>query len=166
MKAILSRLDLVQKLVLVAIPLGLLHHADHVGRADHSSWPFRPEVGPFTFTLLIYPVLVLVFVARRGHWSRAVGLGLVALFTLLAHTLIEPPQQIYGTWANNLSTPAPLYTVDPEYMHNRFDVESPLLGVLATVLSSVLTALLLVTWAVSIRDARAMTRRRRGAHAG
>ena len=72
MKAILSRLDLVQKLVLVAIPLGLLHHADHVGRADHSSWPFRPEVGPFTFTLLIYPVLVLVFVARRGHWSRAV----------------------------------------------------------------------------------------------
>jgi hypothetical protein len=149
-----GRLDLVQKLVLVAIGLGLLHHADHVGRADHSSWPFRPEVGPFTFTLLIYPVLVLVLLAGGRHWLRVVGLGAVALFTLLAHTLIEPPQQIYGTWANNLSTPAPLYTVDPEHMHNLLDVQSPLLGVLATILSTVLTALLLVAWAVAIRDAR------------
>ena len=150
----LGRLDLVQKLVLVAIGLGLLHHADHVGRAGHSSWPFRPEVGPFTFTLLIYPVLVLVLLAGGRHWLRVVGLGVVALFTLLAHTLIEPPQQIYGTWANNLSTPAPLYTVDPEHMHNLLDVQSPLLGVLATILSTVLTALLLVAWAVAIRDAR------------
>jgi hypothetical protein len=150
----LTRLDLVQKLVLAAIPLGLLHHADHVGRADHSSWPFRPELGPFTFTLLIYPVLVLVLLAPRGHWVRVLGLGLVSLFTLLAHTLIEPPQQIYGTWANNLSTPAPLYSLDPEHTHNLFDVESPLLGILATVLSIALTALLLLAWAVTIRDAR------------
>ncbi|MDQ3931447.1 MAG: hypothetical protein M3252_01210 [Actinomycetota bacterium] len=69
--AMLRRFDLVQKLVLIVIPLGLLHHADHVGRADHSSWPFRPEVGPFTFTLLIYPVLVLVLLARRQHWMRS-----------------------------------------------------------------------------------------------
>lgn len=151
---ILRRLDTVQKLVLIAIPLGLLHHADHVGRADHSSWPFRPEVGPFTFTLLIYPVLVLVLLAPRRHWGRVVGLGLVSLFTLLAHSLIEPPQQIYRTWADNLSTPAPLYSVDPEHMHNLLDAESPLLGALATTLSIVLTALLLVAWAVAIRDAR------------
>lgn len=153
-RSMLTHLDLVQKLILVVIPLGLLRHADHVGHADHSSWPFRPEVGPFTFTLLIYPVLVLVYLARRGHWVRVAGLGLVSLFTLLAHTLIEPPQQIYGTWANNLSTPAPLYSVDPKHLHNLFDVESPLLGVLATVLSIVLTALLLLAWAVAIRDAR------------
>jgi hypothetical protein len=38
MSTTLSRLDLVQKLMLVVIPLGLLHHADHVGRADHRSW--------------------------------------------------------------------------------------------------------------------------------
>lgn len=140
----LSRLDLVQKLVLIAIPLGLLHHADHVGRADHSAWPFRPEVGAFTYTLLIYPVLVLVLLAGERHWIRVALLGIVSLFTLLAHTLIEPPQQIYGTWANNLSTPALLYSVDPEHMHNLFDIESPLLGGLATALSIVLTALLLV----------------------
>jgi hypothetical protein len=150
----LRRLDLVQKLVLIAIPLGLLHHADHVGRADHSAWPFRPEVGPFTFTLLIYPVLVLVLLARGRQWVRVTGLGLVALFTLFAHTLVEPPQQIYGTWANNLSTPALLYDVDPEHMHNLLDVEWPWLGVLTAVLSVVLTLLLLVAWVVAIRDAR------------
>ena len=148
----LSPLDLVQKLILLVIPLGLLHHADHVGRADHSSWPFRPEIGPFTFTLLIYPVLVLVFLARRGHWPRVVGLGLVSLFTLFAHILIEPPQQIYRTWADNMSTPAPLYSVDPEHVHNLFDIESPPLGVLATALTIALTGLLLAAWAVSMRD--------------
>ena len=148
-----SRLDPVQKLVLVIIPLGLLHHADHVGRADHSSWPFRPEVGPFTITLLIYPVLVLVFLARERPWARVVGLGLVSLFTLLAHSLIEPPQQIYGTWAHNLSTPAPLYSVDAEHVHNLLNTHSPLLGILATVLTVALTVLLLGAWAVAIRDA-------------
>lgn len=148
------RLDPVQAFILVIIPLGLLHHADHVGRADHSSWPFRPEVGPFTVTLLIYPVLVLVFLARRRPWVRVAGLGVVSLFTLLAHTMIEPPQQIYGTWANNLSTDALLYSVDREHMHNLFGIESPSLGVLATVLTAVLTVLLLVAWAVALRDAR------------
>jgi hypothetical protein len=154
MTTLLSRLDGVQKLVLLAIPLGLLHHADHVARADHSAWPFRPEVGPFTYTLLSYAVLVTVFFARDRHWVRVAGLGVVALFTLFAHTLIEPPQQIYGTWANNLSTDAPLYSVDPEYMHNLFDAEWPLAGLLATVLAIVLTGLLIVAWGVAIRMAR------------
>jgi hypothetical protein len=122
--------------------------------ADHSSWPFRPELGPFTFTLLIYPVLLFVFVARHGHWMRVVGLGLVSLFTLVAHSLIEPPQQIYGTWANNLSTAAPLYAVDPEQMHNLLGVESPLLGGPASIISVVLTGLLLVAAVVAIGDAR------------
>ena len=153
MPSLWRRLDIVQKLVLVVIPLGLLHHADHVGRADHSSWPFRPEVGPFTFTLLIYPVLLAVLVTRR-HWVRVVGLGLVSLVTLFAHSLIEPPHQIYGTWANNLSTNALLYTVDPEHMHNLFTVESPLLGGLAAALSVVLTLLLIAAWVLAIRDAR------------
>lgn len=153
MRKLWTRLDAVQKLIVVIVPLGLLHHADHIGRADHSSWPFRSELGPFTFTLLIYPVLALAFRARRGHWTRPVALGLVAAFTLVAHTLIEPPGQIYGTWANNLSTDAPLYSVDPEYMRNLFDSELPLLGNLATILSIVLTALVLLSAVVAIRDA-------------
>ena len=68
--------------------------------------------------------------------------------------MIEPPQQIYGTWANNLSTDALLYTVDREHMHNLLGVESPALGVTATVLTVVLTALLLAAWALAMRDVR------------
>ncbi len=151
----LASLDPVQKFIVAVIPLGLLHHADHVGRADHSSWPFRSELGPFTFTLLIYPVLVAALFASRGRWARPVGLGVVAIFTFVAHTLIEPPGQIYGTWANNLSTDAPLYTVDLEHMHNRFDRDLPLLGNLATILSIVLTGLLLVAAVLSIRHTTA-----------
>jgi hypothetical protein len=148
-------LDSVQKLIVVIVPLGLLHHADHVGRADHSSWPFRPELGPFTFTLLIYPALALAYIARAGSWIRAASLVIVAIFTFGAHTLIEPPGQIYGTWANNLSTDAPLYTVDPEHLHNRFDRDLPVLGNLATTLSIVLTGLLLVVAYVAVHDALA-----------
>ena len=85
---------------------------------------------------------------------RIAGLGVVSLFTLLAHTLIEPPQQIFLTWAENRSTPAPLYSVDPEHVHNALDIESPFLGTLASALAIILTALLLVTWLVAIRDAR------------
>jgi hypothetical protein len=92
--------------------------------------------------------------ARHGGWVRVIGLGLVSLFTLLAHTLIEPPQQIYRTWADNLSTPAPLYQVDPDKLHNIFNAEYPVLGVLANIVTIALTVLLLVAWAVSIRDLR------------
>jgi hypothetical protein len=144
--------DTVQKLVLVIIPLGLIHHVDHVGRADHSSWPFRPELGPFTFTLLFYPILVAVLLTRN-HRVRVVGLGIVSLATLFSHTLVEPPQQVYGTWANNLSTPAPFYTVDPKYMHNLLGVESPILGTLAAFVSIAVTVLLLATWFIAMRDA-------------
>jgi len=39
--------------ILVAIMVvGIIHHTDHVLRFDHSGWPFRPEVNPFTFSLL------------------------------------------------------------------------------------------------------------------
>jgi len=154
-----ARLDPVQKLIIVIIPLGLLHHADHVGRADHSSWPFRSELGPFTFTLLIYPVLIAAFLASRNSRLRAAGLTVAAVGVLVAHTLIEPPGQIYGTWANNLSTAAPLYSVDPQYMNNRFDRNLPLLGYLATILSIVLTGLLIVAAALALRRAKASRRR-------
>lgn len=55
---------------------------------------------------------------------------------------------------NNLSTPAPLYNVEAEHMHNLFNIESPLLGILATLVTTVLTALLLVAFTVAIRDTR------------
>jgi hypothetical protein len=104
--------------------------------------------------LLATPGAILFgFAAGYVIWRAA-----AERITLLAHTVIEPPQQIHGTWANNLSTPALLYQVDPRHMHNLYNVESPVLGILATIVSTVLTALLLTAWAIATRDAR---RRRR-----
>jgi hypothetical protein len=37
---------------------GVLHHIDHVVRGNHSGWPFREEVTPFTFSLLVYALLL------------------------------------------------------------------------------------------------------------
>jgi hypothetical protein len=143
-----------EKLVVTIVPLGLLHHVDHVLRGDHSGWPFRPDPTAFTFTLLIYPLLAIAWYSRHKTWTRVWIVGIIATFVVLAHTLIEPPQQIYGTWAYNRSTDAVLYAVDPEHIHNLLNVESPMVGATAAVLSIVLTALLVVAFVVALRDAR------------
>jgi hypothetical protein len=149
----LARLSLFAQLVVIIVPLGILHHIDHVLRADHAGWPFRPEVTAFTFTLLIYPLLALAWSMGAKPWLRAGIMGIIALFVLGAHTLIEPPQQIYGTWANNRSTDAVLYTVDLEHVHNLLNIESPLLGIIAALLSIALTAVIIIAFIVAVRDA-------------
>ena len=45
-------------LAIAIVVFGLLHHADHVFRGNHSGWPFTANVTPFTFSLLIYPLLI------------------------------------------------------------------------------------------------------------
>ena len=37
---------------------GLVHHVDHVVRGNHSGWPFEQAITPFTFSLLIYALLL------------------------------------------------------------------------------------------------------------
>jgi hypothetical protein len=143
-----------EKVVTAIAVLGILHHVDHVLRGDHSGWPFRPEVTAFTFTLLIYPALAFAWRMRRKPWVRAGAIGVVATFVLFAHTLIEPPQQIYGTWAHNRSTNALLYTVDPEHLRNLLDIKSPVLGWIAAALAVVLTLLLIYAFVIAVRDAR------------
>jgi predicted lysophospholipase L1 biosynthesis ABC-type transport system permease subunit len=143
-----------EKLLLAIVPLGILHHVDHVLRSDHAGWPFRPEVTAFTFTLLIYPILAFAWRLGTRSQLRALSIGIVAAFVLLAHTLIEPPQQIYGTWAHNRSTDALLYTVDPEHTNNLFNVQSPLAGAVAASLAVLLTGLIITAFFVAVRDVR------------
>lgn len=150
----MDRLTLTERLILVIVPLGILHHVDHVLRADHAGWPFRPEVRIFTVTLVIYPLLALAYAMRSRPWVRTGIISTVAFFTVFAHTLIELPGQIYGTWAHNLSMDALLYTVDPEHQHNLLDGEFPVVGGVATGVSTVLTGLLVVAAIVAVRDAR------------
>jgi hypothetical protein len=148
-------LSLSEKLILSIFPLGILHHIDHALRGDHSGWPFRPEVTLFTFTLLIYPILAATFASymRSRRRLRAGVVGTVAAFVLLAHTLIEPPQQIFGMWAYNRSTDALLYSVDPEHLHNLLNIESPVVGAAAALLSVVLTVIAIAAFIVAYREA-------------
>jgi len=46
----------------------VLHHTDHVIRGNHSGWPFQAEVTPFTFSLLIYALILPgIYLTSRGR---------------------------------------------------------------------------------------------------
>jgi len=51
-----------------ATVISILHHVEHVARGKRSGWPFQAEVTPFTFSLLIY-VLILpgIYLIARGR---------------------------------------------------------------------------------------------------
>ena len=67
-----------------AVFFSVLHHADHVIRGSHSGWPFQAEVTPFTYSLLIYAlVLPGIYLTARGRdvagYHLFVALGGLAL---------------------------------------------------------------------------------------
>ena len=74
--------------VLVSTLLGAAHHVDHVVRGNHVGWPITPEVNPFTYSLLIYPLLAvglyLTLTRRAGarYWPDffALSAGMLAYF--------------------------------------------------------------------------------------
>ncbi|MCA1716015.1 MAG: hypothetical protein LC781_03850 [Actinobacteria bacterium] len=131
----------------VVTVFGVLHHVDHVGRGNHSGWPFEEAVTPFTFSLLIYALLLPgIFMNLRG-WVVAgwwlfvalVGVVLVFFVHFVSAEREAPVRDIYAVYG------------------------SPVWGVLALV---VLTGLLfgLVTLAVTafraVVASRAQGRRR------
>ncbi|CAN5641574.1 hypothetical protein BH20ACI3_BH20ACI3_42190 [soil metagenome] len=88
-----------EKLLLLATAVALVHHIDHVLRVDHSGWPFTPEVSPFTFSLVIYPIFLFVFFSKSKPWYRVAGTALLFLFSVFAHAVLETPMDQYHTWA-------------------------------------------------------------------
>jgi len=138
-----------EKALLVALALGILHHIDHVLRVDHSGWPFRPNVTPFTYSLLVYPIGLAVLAARSRPWLRV---GLVAFLFLAiqaAHTFVEPPSAQYGVWARG-------YSLEPYALHqpNLLHVHSPTLGVLSAGLAITLSLVLIAALIGFIGEAR------------
>ncbi|MDO8604385.1 MAG: hypothetical protein Q7K40_03245 [bacterium] len=83
--------------------VGIIHHLDHVLRYDHSGWPFRPEISPFTFSLLVYPVIVSLFIIKNKMY-RVCASGVLALLVILAHIFLETPIDQFSTWAHNSSS--------------------------------------------------------------
>jgi Zn-dependent membrane protease YugP len=107
----LSRTNLRRWLLIAATAVtifGLLHHADHVVRGNHSGWPFQDEVSPFTFSLLIYALLVPgLYLTFRGRLMAAYWLVTsVVLFAVvtLAHFVGSereaPIRDIYAVYAS------------------------------------------------------------------
>ncbi len=86
---------------------GVLHHIDHVVRGNHSGWPFREEVTPFTFSLLVYALLLpgiymnLRGLVAAGWWlfTATVALALVAFVHFLSGEEREAPiRDIFGVY--------------------------------------------------------------------
>ncbi|HEX8488656.1 MAG TPA: hypothetical protein VF642_08945 [Propionibacteriaceae bacterium] len=149
----LTKLSLSERLIVLAAGLGLLHHTDHVLRFDHSGWPFRPEVSPFTYSLLVYPLLVGVFVLRSYPWMRVALMVLVFLGLQVAHVFFEPPSHQYGTWARGHGQ-TPSGAKPP----NLLEIAAPLLGVLSAGLSIILSLITLATIVSLVRDALTASR--------
>ena len=91
----------------VATLLGLAHHLDHVIRGNHVGWPITPEVNPFTYSLVIYPLVVLGFTlsltgqAGARYWTVVMtfGAGMLVFFHL-SPWAVEPPGDVILPYAN------------------------------------------------------------------
>jgi hypothetical protein len=88
-------------LIALAMVLSLGHHIDHVIRGNNVGWPVDPEVNAFTYSLAIYPLIVIGLILHRagkvgpGFWAFLSGGG--ALFLAVIHfapDAIEPPSEI------------------------------------------------------------------------
>lgn len=137
-----------EKLLLLTLFLAVIHHVDHILRIDHSGWPFLPRVSPFTYSLLVYPVFVSLFLTRSHPWYRVVATAGLFLFATLAHIFFEPMQDKFHTWTFGSNLPG---HVGEE---NMLRINSPVLGVLSIVLAALLSLALFITLLAFIRDAR------------
>lgn len=139
---------LTQVLLVLGLILTILHHADHVLRVDHSGWPFRPVVTPFTFSLLAYPmILFALFGPPRLFWTRWILLAIGTALTLLAHTFLESPQMQYTMWADDRSLDS-----QSAGLHNLLDLHSQLVGGVAVAISMTLNAIAALATASMLMD--------------
>jgi hypothetical protein len=112
--------------------VGILHHLDHILRYDHSGWPFRPEITPFTFSLLVYPVIVSLFLIKQKTYRISVS-TVLAVLLIGAHIFLETPIDQFTTWAHDSSVFS--YSLGhPNLLH----LSSPLLGIVSVTLGMIL----------------------------
>ena len=91
---------------------GFFHHVDHVIRGNHSGWPFEEAVTPFTFSLLIYALLLPgLYLTAKGrlmarYWlfTAVVGLALVVWVHFVPTGDYEAPiEDIYAVYGSPLA---------------------------------------------------------------
>ena len=92
----------------VVTVFGVLHHADHVIRGNHSGWPFQEAVTPFTFSLLIYALILPgLYATWRGRtvagyhlFVALVGLALVFSVHFVGEEREAPISDIYQVYGS------------------------------------------------------------------
>ncbi|HEX8063846.1 MAG TPA: hypothetical protein VF535_11585 [Allosphingosinicella sp.] len=117
-------------LILLSIGLAMLHHVDHVLRADHSGWPVTGRVTPFTFSLTVYLFMVAALMLRGKPWLRFLIMVPVFFFAQFAHMGAETPHDQYNTWASGVSD-----FPDSFGQANLLGMASPTAGYFAVVIS-------------------------------
>jgi len=137
-----------EKILVLAAVTALVHHVDHVLRVDHSGWPFLPQVTPFTFSLVIYPIFLSVFLSRSRPWYRVAGTALLFLFSVFAHAFLETPMDQYHTWAYGSDFPGHVG------QHNLLGRDSHFLGACAVAVTVLLSLSLLAALLTFLEDAR------------
>ena len=130
-----------EKYLAISFFIGVCHHIDHVLRYDHSGWPFRPEVTPFTYSFLVYPVFLVAALSRRYSLLRITATALLFGFTTFSHVYFETPFDQYRTWAEG--SPVPLHGI----RHTLLNTESRTAGILAATITVLLSLFLgLALW--------------------
>jgi hypothetical protein len=140
-------MSLAERLAVATTVLGVAHHVDHVLRFDHSGWPFKAEVTPFTFSLLVYVVIALIFSMRHYPRVRVALAGLLFIFPTVAHVTLETPADQYHTWAHQPAV-------------NLLHISAPAAGVAAVVVTILLSLLAFSTFVSFWQEARSRPRRR------
>jgi hypothetical protein len=137
-----------ERMLVVATGIGVLHHVDHVLRLDHSGWPFRPDVTPFTYSLVVYPIILALFLLRGRPWLRVTGAGMIFGFVTFSHAYFETPHDQFHTWAHG--SPSAAYAG----VSNLLGVQSVALGSVAVVLTVALSLAFLAVTVGFWREAR------------
>jgi Zn-dependent membrane protease YugP len=122
---------------------GVFHHVDHVVRGNHSGWPFQEEVTPFTFSLLIYALLLPgLYLTWRGRLMASYWLFAAAvLFALVT--------SVHSVGAEREAPIRDIYAV----------YDSPALGFLAVADLAVLIASVVALAGVAVQALRLKMRR-------
>ena len=92
-------------LVVLATLMSIGHHVDHIIRGNHVGWPLTAHLTPFTYSLGVYPLILLglyLYRSKRvgpGYWPLLSGAG--ALFVAAIHfgpTAVESPSDIIALY--------------------------------------------------------------------
>lgn len=96
-------------LIFLATLMSLGHHIDHVIRGNHVGWPLTEHVTPFTYSLGVYPLILLglyLYASGRvgeGYWAILSGSGALSVAWIhFAPAAVEPPADIINLYEPRL----------------------------------------------------------------